>query len=153
MRAAAQSISYELSLNTVIFCVLLAIGRLEFNEMQIKGPFCLIALLEVFIIWVIRALAELNRIPFDFAEGESELVSGYIVEYGGILFVFVILSEYGRVIFTRVLTVVFFFIVLPVSGVPGNSVFVLVAVLISLVIIVLRGALPRYRYDKLIEFC
>lgn len=153
MRAAAQSISYELGLITVLFCVLVFIGTYDFYQIRSGGFFCLLFSLEVCLIWVVSFLAELNRIPFDFVEGESELVSGYMVEYGGILFVLIILSEYGRVIFTSVLTVVLFLSALPAVSILSDGGFVLMVVVLSLVIISLRGSLPRYRYDKLMGFC
>lgn len=65
--------------------------------------------MEILILWMLSLLAETNRAPFDFVEGESELVSGYNVEFGGFGFALIALAEYGRIIFISVLTCVIFF--------------------------------------------
>merc|ERR1712083_192671 len=97
-------------------------------------------------IWLISCLAETNRTPFDFAEGESELVSGFNIEYASIGFVLIFLREYARIILFSTFTIVFFF---------NKGVFSAYTAFISLVVtsiwIVIRATFPRYRYDKLIN--
>lgn len=100
-----------------------------------------------------RALAETNRTPFDFVEGESELVSGYIVEYGAFGFTLLVLAEYGSIIIMRIICTALFLRIGSNSFIIGDLVFTVIAVFISYLFIVVRGTLPRYRYDKLIDMC
>lgn len=95
--------------------------------------------------WIIRSLAEVNRTPFDFAEGESELVSGFNVEYSSGGFAILFMAEYGRILFISGL-----FAVLLLGRGAQRILFYLKLGLIIYLIILLRGTLPRYRYDKLI---
>ncbi len=90
-------------------------------------------------------MAETNRTPFDFAEGESELVSGFNIEYGSGGFALLFLAEYGRIIFIRYLTVLLFF------GGAGLNIllFNMLGCFFCFWFIWVRGTLPRYRYDKL----
>lgn len=95
----------------------------------------------------------MNRAPFDFVEGESELVSGFRVEYGGGKFAFIALGEYGGVLFMGVVTRCLFF-----SPAFFGDLFSVVSVpvfagLFCCFVILIRGRFPRYRYDKLIKFC
>ena len=153
MRAAAQRVSYEVGFRTLLFCPLLYLGRFELYEMRISNIIFCIVCLEVLIIWFIRALAETNRTPFDFVEGESELVSGYIVEYGAFGFTLLVLAEYGRIIFIRVICGCLFFRSISDVFLVGDLIFGVVAVVVRYLFIVVRGTLPRYRYDKLIDLC
>lgn len=121
--------------------------------MRIRRDLFVLRCVEVFIIWFVSALAETNRTPFDFVEGESELVSGYIVEYGAFGFTLLVLAEYGRIIFMRVVCAALFFRIIRGVIVVGDVLFTIIAVFISYIFIVVRGTLPRYRYDKLIEIC
>ena len=94
----------------------------------------------------ISCLAETNRTPFDFAEGESELVSGFNVEYARGGFALIFLAEYSRILFIRILFVIVF-----LGGDIISIFFYLKLVFISYLFIWIRGAVPRYRYDKLIN--
>jgi NADH-ubiquinone oxidoreductase chain 1 len=94
-------------------------------------------------VWFVSILAETNRTPFDFAEGESELVSGFNVEYRAGLFALLFIREYGRILFMR------YFISLIYFG--GNPMLrAIIGVFIVVLFIWVRGTIPRYRYDKLI---
>jgi NADH-ubiquinone oxidoreductase chain 1 len=98
----------------------------------------------VFLCWITSCLAETNRTPFDFAEGESELVSGFNIEYGRGGFALLFLAEYGRIIFISYLIVVLFI------GTKNFILFNLLGCFFCFWFIWIRGTLPRYRYDKLI---
>nr|YP_784027.1 NADH dehydrogenase subunit 1 [Acanthocardia tuberculata]ABF60133.1 NADH dehydrogenase subunit 1 [Acanthocardia tuberculata] len=147
MRAVAQTISYEVCMTTLLLCPLLFFYTFEFQhvcEVGIKsGFFCF----EVFLLWFISVLAETNRAPFDFVEGESELVAGYHVEMGGAFFALIALGEYGSMLAMSVFTVALFF-----SGL-SSVLSMLLIVSFSMLFILVRAAVPRYRYDVLMDFC
>nr|YP_009431965.1 NADH dehydrogenase subunit 1 [Donax variegatus]ATA66414.1 NADH dehydrogenase subunit 1 [Donax variegatus] len=153
MRAAAQSVSYEVGFSTLMLCPLLYIGSFELYDVRCFYSFNALMMVEVFLMWFISALAETNRTPFDFVEGESELVSGYMVEYGGFGFTLLVLAEYGSIMFISVVTSALFFSLFINVVVLGDLFFTLVAVFVSYLFIVIRGTLPRYRYDKLMDMC
>nr|YP_006576413.1 NADH dehydrogenase subunit 1 [Semele scabra]AEV94307.1 NADH dehydrogenase subunit 1 [Semele scabra] len=153
MRAAAQSVSYEVGFSTLLFCPLLYMGSFELFEVRMDGGFYVISCVEVFLMWFVSALAETNRTPFDFVEGESELVSGYMVEYGAFGFTLLVLAEYGSIMFMSVLCVALFLSVGSWVWLFGDGLFLAGAVLVSYLFIVVRGTLPRYRYDKLMDLC
>nr|YP_003097128.1 NADH dehydrogenase subunit 1 [Angiostrongylus costaricensis]ACT88798.1 NADH dehydrogenase subunit 1 [Angiostrongylus costaricensis] len=134
LRASSQSVSYEIAFSIYLLSVMLMVGLLMFKSgLEVLMVF-------FYLPFLIMILAELNRAPFDFAEGESELVSGYNVEFGSVAFVFLFLSEYGSLIFFCVLFSMLFF---------SFSVFV-VYLFFSLLIFV-RSSYPRYRYDLMMK--
>lgn len=98
----------------------------------------------IFFLLSSSFVAETNRSPFDFAEGESELVSGFNVEYGSGGFAILFLSEYSRIIFMGMVLVLMFL------GLRTYFVYVLVGIFLSFSVIWIRGSFPRYRYDMLI---
>lgn len=110
VRAVAQTISYEVSMALVLMVVL--IRRVRFDLVSIGfsqvGIWFIFLMFPVFVIWFISSLAETNRAPFDLAEGESELVSGFNIEYGGGEFAFLFIAEYGRILFMSFMRVVLF---------------------------------------------
>jgi len=106
----------------------------------IKLSFRILYFLDLLVLWFIVVLVETNRRPYDFAEGESELVSGYNIEYIGVLFAFMFISEYGLIIIFSWITSLII-----VGGV--GFIFVL------LLILIVRGFIPRSRYDILIMVC
>ena len=153
MRAAAQRVSYEVGFRTLLFCPLLYLGTFELFEVRMASGFYALGCLEVLFMRFVRALAETNRTPFDFVEGESELVSGYMVEYGAFGFTLLVLAEYGSIIMIRIICTALFFSIFRNMVVVGDILFTLISVFISYLFIVVRGTLPRYRYDKLIDMC
>jgi NADH-ubiquinone oxidoreductase chain 1 len=110
LRSTAQLISYELILSSAILLVILLTGSLNFTiniETQ-KTVFFLLPLLPIFIIFFIGSIAETNRAPFDLAEAESELVSGFMTEHAAVIFVFFFLAEYGSIVLICILTSILF---------------------------------------------
>jgi len=147
LRSVAQTISYEVSLALILLSFLFLILRLnllDFKKIQIF-IWILILRLPISFIWFVSRLAETNRTPFDFAEGESELVSGFNVEYRRGGFALIFLAEYSRILFIRILCSLLF-----LGGNLDSWTFFLKISLISFLWLWVRGTLPRFRYDKLI---
>nr|YP_010463226.1 NADH dehydrogenase subunit 1 [Cavelerius yunnanensis]UUJ37750.1 NADH dehydrogenase subunit 1 [Cavelerius yunnanensis] len=148
LRSVAQTISYEISMSMIIMCYM--IMTFSYNFMSLYNyqfyTWFLFLSFPLFFCWLSSCLAETNRSPFDFAEGESELVSGFNVEYSGVGFSFIFLSEYMNIMFMSMLTVMIFF------GCNYNSLtFFLSIVFVIFWFIWVRGTLPRFRYDKLMN--
>lgn len=150
VRSIAQTLSYEVSFIIIILILIILRERYSFCEF-IKWQIILwfiVRIIPLMIVFFIRILAELNRRPIDFIEGESELVSGFNVEYfrGGFGLIFI--AEYGIIIFFSYL-IVFMFTNL------GKRLRLIVIILnfIVIIIIFIRGLLPRIRYDELIYLC
>ena len=148
LRSIAQTISYEVALVLMLLSVLFLIGsfNLVYFELYQKNLWFLILFFPIGIMWIISSLAETNRTPFDFAEGESELVSGFNVEYGAGGFALIFLAEYARILFMSIL-----FSMLFLGSQVCSFFFFLKLNAIAFLFIWVRGALPRYRYDKLIN--
>lgn len=147
LRAVAQTISYEVSLILIFLCFILLHLRLnliEFRFYQNYIWFFFICVPLRFII-IISFLAETNRSPFDFAEGESELVSGFNVEYRRGGFALIFLAEYASILFISIIYRVLF-----LGGYRFGLLFFLKLFFISFFYIWVRSAYPRFRYDKLI---
>lgn len=134
IRARRQSISYEIAFSLYVLCIII-----HNNVFNFVGKFNL-SLLVIYIPFLIMIIAELNRAPFDFSEGERELVRGYNVEFARVAFVLLFLSEYGSLIFFRVLSSVIFF---------NFSIFI--SFVIFSILIFIRSSYPRYRYDLMIS--
>lgn len=147
LRAVAQIISYEVSLITVLLRFIWLRSSFDFFII-IRSSFFFINLLVYFplrFIWFASILAETNRTPYDFSEGESELVSGFNTEYRAGGFTLIFMSEYARIIFIRIL-----FSILFLSGGRG-VLLVLKGFIIRFMFVWVRGTMPRFRYDKLIN--
>nr|WMY24208.1 NADH dehydrogenase subunit 1 [nr. Quasitermes sp.] len=146
LRALAQTISYEVSLAFILlsFVVLISSYDLAYFYFFQVYLWLIFISLPLSFIWFISCLAETNRTPFDFAEGESELVSGFNVEYGGGGFALIFLAEYASILFMSLLFCIIFL------GSDLYSFFFYVKLtFISFLFIWVRGTLPRFRYDKL----
>nr|YP_010587795.1 NADH dehydrogenase subunit 1 [Dicrotendipes pelochloris]WAB46404.1 NADH dehydrogenase subunit 1 [Dicrotendipes pelochloris] len=148
LRSIAQTISYEVALVLMLMSVLFMIGsfNLVYFELYQKYLWFLIMFFPIGLMWMISSLAETNRTPFDFAEGESELVSGFNVEYGAGGFALIFLAEYASILFMSML-----FSLLFLGSSVNSFIFFLKLNFISFLFIWVRGALPRYRYDKLMN--
>nr|WKU84117.1 NADH dehydrogenase subunit 1 [Rhinoprosopa nasuta] len=146
LRSVAQTISYEVSLGLILLSFVFLINNynmLSFYYYQVYLWFFFI-LYPLAFIWLIISLAETNRTPFDFAEGESELVSGFNVEYSSGSFALIFLSEYASILFMSMLFNLIF-----LGGDVMNFLFYFKLMFISFIFIWVRGTLPRFRYDKL----
>nr|UNA68550.1 NADH dehydrogenase subunit 1 [Leptocorisa chinensis] len=146
LRAMAQTISYEVSMAMILICFFIFIFGYNFVNFMIyqSDIWFIFFSIPLLFCWLSSCLAETNRAPFDFAEGESELVSGFNVEYSSGGFAFIFLSEYMNIIFMSLLTVIIFF------GCDLYSVFFYIStVFVIFWFIWVRGTLPRFRYDKL----
>nr|ALO70305.1 NADH deshydrogenase subunit 1 [Astenus lyonessius] len=145
LRSIAQTISYEVSLALVLLSFLflvLSLNMLDF--MKYQNIWFLYLMFPLCLIWLVSSLAETNRTPFDFAEGESELVSGFNVEYSSGGFAMIFLAEYANILFMSMLCCLLFL------GFNLYSwIFFLKLTFISFLWVWVRGTLPRFRYDKL----
>nr|WRK21491.1 NADH dehydrogenase subunit 1 [Nelidina sp. n.] len=146
IRSISQSISYEVSLSLIMFCFFMLIDSYSFMSfcfLQYSVWFIFISL-PIFLCWMSCCMAESNRTPFDFSEGESELVSGFNVEYGGGGFSLLFISEYSTIIFISMISCVIF-----LGSKFNNIFFYFELVMLCFIFIWVRATLPRYRYDKL----
>lgn len=150
LRAVAQTISYEVRLALIFGSSLILI--MDFNILSLKifqeNIWFLFLIFPLSLCIFSSILAETNRTPFDFAEGERELVSGFNVEYRRGGFALIFLAEYSRILFIRII-----FVLLYTGGYRLNLGFYLKLRFISFLFIWVRGTLPRYRYDKLMYLC
>ena len=164
LRSAAQMVSYEISIGLVIVTVLLCVGSLNLSDIvlsQAGGGFWswyFLPLLPMFVIFIISALAETNRAPFDLPEAEAELVSGYNVEYSAMAFALFFLGEYANMILMSGMTVVLFlggwlppFDFAPFTWIPGPIWFALKICAVLFIYLWVRATFPRYRYDQLMR--
>nr|YP_009751207.1 NADH dehydrogenase subunit 1 [Annamanum lunulatum]QIJ99765.1 NADH dehydrogenase subunit 1 [Annamanum lunulatum] len=146
LRAVAQSISYEVSLALILMTfmyMILSLNILDLIKYQ-KYIWLVFLLMPLCLMWLVSSLAETNRTPFDFAEGESELVSGFNVEYSSGGFAMIFLAEYANILFMSLMSCVLF-----LGADLMNFIFFLKVGILSFFWIWVRGTLPRFRYDKL----
>nr|AWB98094.1 NADH dehydrogenase subunit 1 [Anopheles aff. konderi A PGF-2018]AWB98159.1 NADH dehydrogenase subunit 1 [Anopheles aff. konderi A PGF-2018] len=146
LRAVAQTISYEVSLALILLSFIFLIGNYNFMNFYNYQSYIwfIFFCFPLGLVWLASCLAETNRTPFDFAEGESELVSGFNVEYSSGGFALIFLAEYSSILFMSMLFVVIF-----LGGDIYSLLFFFKLTFISFVFIWVRGTLPRFRYDKL----
>ena len=168
LRSCAQVISYEIALGFTLVAVLLTSGTMNLSEIILKqsGGFWhwyWLPLLPLFFVYWISGVAETNRAPFDVAEGESEIVAGFHVEYSGMTFAIFFLAEYANMILVSATASLLFlggwlspFQGIPVLGpafawVPGVIWFVIKIAFFMFVYFWLRATFPRYRYDQIMH--
>ena len=155
LRSAAQRISYEVSLGATLVSLLLFSGTLNFSTLVEgqKNYWLAAPLFPIFIIFFVTTLAETNRHPFDLPEAEAELVSGYNVEYSAIGFALFFLAEYSNIILISSLSALFFlggwYIDFGIFWIPESIIFSIKIIIFVTLFILVRGTLPRYRYDQL----
>nr|AEZ55641.1 NADH dehydrogenase subunit 1 [Limnichidae sp. MJTNT-2012] len=146
LRSVAQTISYEVSLAMILLSFLvmiLSLNMMDFIKYQVY-LWSLFVCLPLAMIWFVSSLAETNRTPFDFAEGESELVSGFNIEYSSGGFALIFLAEYSSILFMSMLFCLIF-----LGGDLISWMFFIKLVFLGFMFIWVRGTLPRFRYDKL----
>jgi len=147
IRSVAQTISYEVRLILILMSFLFIILRFNIIDLEKFQEFVwfIFILLPLRMMWIVSRLAETNRTPFDFAEGESELVSGFNVEYRRGGFAIIFLAEYSNILFIRIICAILFL----GGGLCSLILFFKLGLMVGFWLWV-RGTLPRYRYDKLI---
>nr|WNX95035.1 NADH dehydrogenase subunit 1 [Hybognathus nuchalis] len=155
LRAVAQTISYEVSLGLILLSVIVFSGGYTlqtFNTAQ-EGVWLLIPAWPLAAMWYISTLAETNRAPFDLTEGESELVSGFNVEYAGGPFALFFLAEYANILLMNTLSAVLFLGTSYFPAVPELTTIGLMikAALLSVMFLWVRASYPRFRYDQLMH--
>ena len=163
MRSAAQIVAYEIAMGFALVGVLMAAGSLNLHDIvtaQAGGihQWYFIPLLPLFVVYFISGVAETNRAPFDVAEGESEIVAGFHVEYSGMAFAIFFLAEYANMILIAALTVIMFlggwqapFDVAPFTWVPSIAWFCIKVTLVAFFFLWFRATFPRYRYDQIMR--
>jgi NADH-quinone oxidoreductase subunit H len=168
MRSAAQMVAYEIAMGFALVGVLVAAGSLNLGQI-VSGQqggllhWYWLPLLPLFMIYFISGVAETNRAPFDVAEGESEIVAGFHVEYGGMAFALFFLGEYANMILISALTALFFWggwlspfegwpVLGPVTAwVPGFVWLCLKTAVFMFLFLWFRATFPRYRYDQIMR--
>ena len=168
MRSAAQTISYEIAMGFAFVGVLMASGSMNLQDIVLKqqgGVFhwFFLPLFPLFFVYWICAVAETNRAPFDVAEGESEIVAGFHVEYSGMGFALFFLAEYANMILVSTIIALFFlggwlspfenipYIGVLFSWVPGFFWLFAKTSIFLFLLIWMRATFPRYRYDQIMR--
>ena len=160
LRSAAQMVSYEVSMGFVIVTVLICVGSLNLTDIVLaqKDLWFAVPLLPMFVVFFISILAETNRSPFDLAEGESEIVAGFFLEYSSLSFALFFLGEYANMILMSAMTTILFLggwlpivDVAPFNWIPGIVWFAGKTALVLFFFLWVRATFPRYRYDQLMR--
>nr|YP_010977222.1 NADH dehydrogenase subunit 1 [Siboglinum plumosum]WNZ34609.1 NADH dehydrogenase subunit 1 [Siboglinum plumosum] len=150
IRSIAQTISYEVNMSFILLTLMIIFSSFNLVSMSVTHSSPLMILLPfLFLIWVASILAETNRTPFDLSEGESELVSGFNVEYSSNSFAFIFMAEYTNILAMSLFSTIFFFS----SPLPifHDMVTPMKIILVAIFFIWARGTLPRMRYDLLMS--
>ena len=168
MRAAAQMISYEVSIGFILVCVILYAGTFNLNEIVlaqkghgfgiVNGYFFNLLLFPMWVMFFISSLAETQRVPFDLTEAESELVAGYQTEYSSMSFALFWLGEYANVLLMCALNAILFFGGWlppfdwePLYWIPGIVWFLLKILFFFFIFSWVKATVPRFRYDQLMR--
>nr|YP_010271951.1 NADH dehydrogenase subunit 1 [Myxine fernholmi]UKB88175.1 NADH dehydrogenase subunit 1 [Myxine fernholmi] len=153
LRAVAQTISYEVTLGLMIVALTILSGGFDlklFIDLQNK-IWLLFPMWPIFLMWFISTLAETNRSPFDLTEGESELVSGFNVEFSGGLFALFFLAEYANILFMNSLTVILFMGSSNLSSLYFSTSMTMKTMFLIFLFLWVRASYPRFRYDQLMH--
>nr|YP_003667895.1 NADH dehydrogenase subunit 1 [Brookesia decaryi]BAJ08060.1 NADH dehydrogenase subunit 1 [Brookesia decaryi] len=153
LRAVAQMISYEVTLGLILMCLTIQTGsyNLELFSMTQEQTWLVTSSWPMMMMWYISTLAETNRAPFDLTEGESELVSGFNIEYSGGMFALLFLAEYANIILMNTISCILFFN----SNNPKADMFttflMMKTMLLTMTFLWARASYPRFRYDQLMQ--
>ncbi len=163
LRSAAQIISYEIAMGFALVGVLMVAGSLNLREIVLAqaGGFWnwyWVPLFPLFVVYFISGVAETNRAPFDVAEGESEIVAGFHVEYSGMTFAVFFLAEYANMLLIAALTTLLFlggwqppFNFAPFTMIPAFFWFAGKTAFMAFLFLWFRATFPRYRYDQIMR--
>ena len=160
LRSAAQMVSYEVSIGFVIVTVLLCAGTLNLTAIVRAQTtiWFVVPLFPMAVVYFISALAETNRAPFDVAEGESEIVAGFMVEYSGISWALFFLGEYANMLLQSAMVSIMFLggwlpliPLAPFTWIPGPIWFIAKVLLCMFTMFWVRATFPRFRYDQLMR--
>lgn len=163
MRAAAQIVAYEIAMGFALVGVLMVAGSLNLREIVLGQSGSLLnwywlPLFPLLMVYFISGIAETNRSPFDVAEGESEIVAGFHVEYSGMAFAVFFLAEYANMLLIAALTVIMFFggwlppiDIAPFTWIPPVMWFGIKTSVVAFFFLWLRATFPRYRYDQIMR--
>nr|YP_009245132.1 NADH dehydrogenase subunit 1 [Amynthas jiriensis]AMR74070.1 NADH dehydrogenase subunit 1 [Amynthas jiriensis] len=148
LRGVAQTISYEVSMSLILLSTLVLVMTMDFTKMT-SYSWILLMMTPLATVWFITNLAETNRTPFDFAEGESELVSGFNVEYSSGLFAMIFMAEYMNILVMSLFTSIIF-MSMP-SMMMSNMIMLLKTLMLAMLFVWVRATFPRMRYDHLMN--
>nr|AYW03893.1 NADH dehydrogenase subunit 1 [Anomaloglossus baeobatrachus] len=154
LRAVAQTISYEVTLALILLCIILLSGNFTLQNFNIsqEAMWFIIPAWPLAFMWFISTLAETNRAPFDLTEGESELVSGFNVEYAGGPFALFFLAEYANILMMNTISSIIFLGSSIMFSLPSTTIILIVkAALLSMLFLWVRASYPRFRYDQLMH--
>ena len=163
MRSAAQIVAYEIAMGFALVGVLMAAGSLNLREIVVAQSggiheWFFLPLFPLFLVSLISSVAETNRSPFDVAEGESEIVAGFHVDYSGMGFAVFFLAEYANMILISALTVIMFLggwhvplEIAPLTWIPGIFWFFGKLAAVAFLFLWFRATFPRYRYDQIMR--
>jgi len=150
LRRIAQTISYEVSISLIFLSCLLIHHSINLSLININTiSWILIILFPIALLWFITNLAETNRSPFDLAEGESELVSGFNTEYRRASFALIFIAEYANILIIRLITATILFGSISIN-IINNLLLISITIIIASIFVWIRARFPRIRYDKLI---
>nr|YP_004717872.1 NADH dehydrogenase subunit 1 [Lebiasina astrigata]QCI56114.1 NADH dehydrogenase subunit 1 [Lebiasina astrigata]BAK42173.1 NADH dehydrogenase subunit 1 [Lebiasina astrigata]BBU25540.1 NADH dehydrogenase subunit 1 [Lebiasina multimaculata] len=155
LRAVAQTISYEVSLGLILLSIIVFTGgfTLQLFNITQEATWLLLPAWPLAAMWYISTLAETNRAPFDLTEGESELVSGFNVEYAGGPFTLFFLAEYANILLMNTLSTILFLGASHIPTIPElTSINLMIkAAFLSILFLWIRASYPRFRYDQLMH--
>nr|AAW67981.1 NADH dehydrogenase subunit 1 [Limnonectes fragilis] len=150
LRAVAQTISYEVTMALIILCPIILAGGFSLMNFALTQQhlWLIVPMWPLALMWVVATLGETNRSPFDLTEGESELVSGFNVEYAGGPFALFFLAEYANILMMNTLSTILFLNSLP-SSYSSTMLLMIKASFLSMVFLWVRASYPRFGYDQL----
>nr|WNO18600.1 NADH dehydrogenase subunit 1 [Paralepetopsis sp.] len=153
LRGVTQTISYEVTLALILLSALLFSRNFMVNSIPeaLQSTWLVFLAPPTFLLWFTSCLAETNRAPFDFSEGESELVSGFNIEYGSATFAMIFLAEYANIIFMSMLTAIIFTGDSNLFLISSPMILIIKSVSFCFIFVWVRGSLPRLRYDRLMH--